>query len=84
MTLDSASLRDYLSDRAGVDAEVTDDTPLFSSGLVDSFSLVEMIAFVEQQGGFRVDAWDVTLDHFDSIARILAYARTKRAEAASA
>ena len=26
-----------------------------------------MISFVEQQGHFRVDAWDVTLDNFDSI-----------------
>ena len=80
MSLDSGSIRNYLSDRAGVSTTtLTDDAPLFSSGLVDSFSLVELIAYVEQQGGFRVDAWDVTLDNFDSINQILAYAATKKA-----
>ena len=78
MSLASSTIRAYLSDRLGVDiAELVDDTPLFSSGLVDSFSLVELITFVEAESGIRVDAWDVTLDHFDSIDRILAFARTK-------
>lgn len=82
MSLNAESIRRYLSDRAGVDtATVTEITPLFSSGLVDSFSLVELIAFVEKESGFRVDAWDVTLDNFDSIAQILAYAAAKEIEA---
>ena len=79
MLLVSETIRTYLSDRLGVDISgVTDDSPLFSSSLVDSFSLVELITFVESSGGIRVDAWDVTLDNFDSIGRILEYVRGKQ------
>jgi len=78
MPLISQSIRDYLSNRLGVDvAELRDDSPLFSSSLVDSFSLVELITFIESAAGIRIDAWDVTLENFDSIQRILDYVRTK-------
>jgi acyl carrier protein len=78
MPLISQTIRDYLSARLGVDiSDLRDDSPLFSSSLVDSFSLVELITFIESAGGIRIDAWDVTLDNFDSIDRILAFVRTK-------
>ena len=78
MTLASENIRTYLADRLGVDlTDVNDQSPLFSSNLVDSFSLVELITFIEAQGGIKVDAWDVTLDNFDSIDRILSYVRGK-------
>ncbi len=78
MPLASENIRTYLSDRLGVDISgLTDDSPLFSSSLVDSFSLVELITFVETQGAIKVDAWDVTLDNFDSIERILEYVKGK-------
>ena len=78
MSLASQTIRDYLSNRLGVEVtDLQDDSPLFSSSLVDSFSLVELIAFVESAGRIKIDAWDVTLDNFDSIERILAFVRTK-------
>ena len=78
MSLASDTIKTYLSDRLGVDvSDLTDASPLFSSSLVDSFSLVELITFIETAGGIRVDAWDVTLDNFDSIERILSYVKTK-------
>lgn len=78
MPLVSETIKTYLSDRLGVDtADLTDESPLFSSSLVDSFSLVELITFIETAGGIKVDAWDVTLDNFDSIERILSYVKTK-------
>jgi len=78
MPLVSQSIREYLSNRLGVDvSDVQDDSPLFSSSLVDSFSLVELITFIESAGGIKIDAWDVTLENFDSIERILAFVRAK-------
>ena len=79
MALTRESLLQYMQDRLGVDtAEVGDDTPLFSSSLLDSFSIVEMMMFIETGAGIRMDAWDVTLDNLDSIQRILAYVETKQ------
>ena len=74
MALGPESLRTYLHERMGLNlADLQDDTPLFSSNLLDSFSMVDLIMFVEAEVGFRVEPADVTLDNFDSIARILAF-----------
>jgi len=65
-------LLSFLGDRLGVDlAAIDDQTSLFSGGVLDSFSLVDLILFLEGATGRRIPAADVRLDHFDSIARIL-------------
>ena len=76
----SDTLLTYFRDRLGVDTDGVDDaTPLFSSSLLDSFSIVELITFIESQAGIKMDAWDVTLDNLDSIGKILAYVELKKA-----
>lgn len=74
MALDRDSLRRYLHEKQGLQPEdFDDDTLLFSSGLIDSFSMVDLILFIEGASGLRVHPADVTLDHFDSVNRILAF-----------
>jgi acyl carrier protein len=74
MVLDREHLRRYLHEKQGLEpADFADDTLLFSSGLIDSFSMVDLIIFIEETGGLRVHPTDVTLDNFDSIDRILAF-----------
>ena len=69
-----ANLVDFIRIQLGVDtSSLTDDTPLFSSGLIDSFSLVSMMSFVETEGRFRIHPADVSLDNLDTIGRILRY-----------
>jgi len=68
----------FLVEEAGLDPEdATDDQALFSSGLLDSFSMVALITHVEAGAGIRVKATEVSLDHFDSIGRILAFAASR-------
>ena len=70
----------FMEDRLGLDAAgVTDDTPLFSSAVLDSFSLVDLVSFVEKQIGAKIKAMDVNLDNFDTIERIIAYASRRTA-----
>jgi acyl carrier protein len=74
MVLDREHLRRYLHEKQGLEpADFADDTLLFSSGLIGSFSMVDLIIFIEETGGLRVHPTDVTLDNFDSIDRILAF-----------
>jgi acyl carrier protein len=74
MALDRESLRRYLQENQGIQPEdFEDDTLLFSSGLIDSFSMVNLIMFIEDSAGLRVHPADVTLDNFDSIERILEF-----------
>jgi acyl carrier protein len=83
MALDRENLRRYLHEKQGLEPEdFEDDTLLFSSGLIGSFSMVDLIMFIEDTAGVRVHPVDVTLDNFDSIDRILAFVETRCAQAA--
>jgi acyl carrier protein len=65
----------FLEDDLGVDVQdVDEDTPLFSSQLVDSFALVTLMMFLERETGIRIAPADVNLDNMDTIGRMLAYA----------
>ena len=57
--------------------ELADDTALFSSGRLDSFHLVELIAALEKTSGRRILPGEVNLDNLDSPRRIAALLATK-------
>jgi len=79
MEISSETLLLYFRDRLGADIEGMDDTtPLFSSSVLDSFSIVEVIAFIEAQAGIKMDVWDVTLENLDTIERIKRYVQSKQ------
>jgi len=74
MRVTADSLKTFLSNELGVDTRDVDAvTPLFSSGLIDSFALVQLITHVEDNCGIRFSAADVNLDNLDSIERIISY-----------
>lgn len=49
------------------DYPLEDDESLISGGLIDSFSLVELQLFIEQQFGVRIEDTAMTADSADSI-----------------
>ncbi len=81
MSLSLEDFRQFLTE-LGVDSEeVQPDTPLFSSGLIDSFSLVVLMTFIEKSGGVSISPADVTLENFDSVERILEFIERRKSEA---
>ncbi len=73
MALTADNLLEYLRDELGVETnDVEVATPLFSSGVIDSFALVQLITYLEEHCNVRFDAADVSLENLDSIERILA------------
>ena len=68
------SLRIALVSRFGVRGELNDDTGLFSSGLIDSLSVMDLVGFVEGEIGVAIRPGDITLENFDSIGRIARFA----------
>lgn len=46
------------------------DEPLISSGLIDSFSLVDVAMMVEDVFGVRIDDTELNAESFDSIAEL--------------
>ena len=53
--------------------KIDEDTLLFSSGILDSLSLLEIVQEIEQTWDFSVPWTEFNLDNFDSIKRIKNY-----------
>ena len=51
---------------------IAPDAPLISSGLIDSFHLVDLSLFVEEQFGVRIDDSELNKDTFDTLAQLTA------------
>jgi acyl carrier protein len=77
MALARTEIIDFLSERfsLGVD-DLGDDEPLFSSGLLDSFNVAELVMFIEERTDCLVAAEDLSFENLDSVSRILAFARS--------
>ena len=50
---------------------IAEDETLISSGLVDSFSLVDLALFVEDKFGVRIDDTELKADTFDTLAKLI-------------
>jgi acyl carrier protein len=56
---------------------VTPDDLLFSSGLIDSLNIVEIIHFVESYFKIQVDPMDLSMENFNSMASVAGYVENK-------
>lgn len=79
MALTTMLILQNLHTLSGFDGEAGDDTPLFSSGALDSIAMINLIAFIEEQAGIKIRADEVTLDNFDTAARISRFALERAA-----
>ena len=52
------------------------DTPLLSSGLIDSFGVAGLIAAIEDKFGTRINPAGIGADNFDTPAQIHKYVET--------
>lgn len=77
MALTDHGLIGYLSDLTGAGGMLEADSPLFSTGMLDSVSMLNLIAFVEEQAAIQVRSEDVTLDNFDTPGRIVRFAQAQ-------
>jgi len=49
------------------DYDLQDDEALISGGLIDSFSLVELQLYIEQETGILIDDTDLTAEAIDTV-----------------
>jgi acyl carrier protein len=52
--------------------------PLISSGLIDSFNLVDLALYVEDTWGVHIDDTELTADTFDSLEQLAHLIETRR------
>ena len=50
--------------------EITDQEELISSGLIDSFSLVDLALLVEELFGVRIEDYELNSDSFDNLDQL--------------
>ncbi len=54
------------------------DEPLISSGLIDSFSLVDLALLVEDAFGVRIDDTELNAQSFDSLNQLASLIESRR------
>jgi acyl carrier protein/D-alanine--poly(phosphoribitol) ligase subunit 2 len=64
-------VKEYIEDE---DIEITYDTPLISSGYIDSFSMVSLLVFLENKFNIKIPPSKATPEAFDSVNKIIALA----------
>lgn len=69
-----AYIQDDLLDSSAV-IQMEDD--LLTSGLLDSMSVMKLIAFVEEEFKISIPPEDMTIEHFISVATIEVYLESK-------
>jgi acyl carrier protein len=82
MTCDTTQLRGVLIRKFGLEAgTLAGDAPLFSSGLLDSFNLVDLIEHLEQTANIRITPGEISLENLDTLDRMAAFVTRKSAAA---
>ncbi len=62
-------VKEYVDDE---DVEITYETPLISSGYVNSFSMVSLLVFLENKFKIKIPPSKATPEAFDSVNNIVA------------
>lgn len=55
------------------------DEPLISSGLIDSFSLMDLALFVEDTFGVRIEDTELNANTFDNLTQLAGLVESRRA-----
>jgi acyl carrier protein len=61
-------IKEFMEDE---DVEITYDTPLISSGYIDSFSMISLLVFLENKFKVKIPPGKATPEAFDSVNKIV-------------
>jgi acyl carrier protein len=64
--------KEYLDDDDAADMALDETTPLISSGIVDSFSMVSLKRFLEKKYDVKLPDEEATPQAFDTVTTIIA------------
>ena len=75
---DEIKIIQVLQQVAGKPIQPSPDESLFESGLLDSFSLTDLVSALEREYGIRIPDSDLSPRKFDTVERIQAYVAGRR------
>jgi acyl carrier protein len=76
-------IRDYLSKDflfSDDGFQYDDDASFLELGIIDSFGVVELVAFVEEEFGISVADDELVPDNFDSVSKLSAFINRKQGD----
>jgi acyl carrier protein len=78
----SATIQRYIADEllVGKKALIGPDDSLVSSGVLDSLTLLQLIAFIEEQFAITVQDEEMALENFQTINSIVSFVISKTSE----
>ncbi len=81
MKLSKESLKEFIRTQMhlGEFEELQSEMALFSTGLLDSFQLIDLISHIESVEAIKVRPMEVNLHNLDSIAKIIQFVEGKNA-----
>jgi acyl carrier protein len=59
-------------------SNLKDDTPLLTSGILDSVATLKLVSFIEERCGIEVEAHEAGNENFDSIDGIASFIESKQ------
>ena len=84
MTLEARdTIRDYIRQELLVDRPgfvLTDDTDLLTEHIIDSLGIFTLVTFLEEKFDIAIDADEVLVEHFETIAQVARLVDAKREE----
>jgi len=75
-----ASIEKYIADQIlkQPNRKIAKEEALISSGLIDSFSLMDLALFVEDTFGVRIDDTELNAETFDSLTQLVTLIESRR------
>jgi serine O-acetyltransferase len=67
-----------IRERLAIEHTIEESTPLISSGLVDSLSVVVLIEALEQEFGVALASEEIDAERFDTVAQIVDFVRARQ------
>jgi acyl carrier protein len=58
---------------------ISDDSSFLEGGIIDSVGVLELVAFIEEKYGFRVEDEELVPENLDSVEKLVAYIQSKLA-----
>jgi acyl carrier protein len=60
------------------ESEIADDDSFLEKGILDSTSVLELVAHLEEAFGIEIADDDLTPENLDSISRVIAFVRSRK------
>jgi acyl carrier protein len=76
-----SALRDYIRAESGYEGDLDPDVDLLDANILDSFSIVQLAVFIQEQFGIELAPEDFTRTNLASLSSIVALIDRRKADA---